>query len=74
VTARPQPRGSAPAGAAAPTPAAPAAYECRCGCGSLLARLRSEGVELKCRRCKRVVTLSFASLAMGEVAALHPVP
>ncbi|HBA39509.1 MAG TPA: hypothetical protein DCZ05_07150 [Deltaproteobacteria bacterium] len=25
----------------------------RCICGSLLARLVSEGVELKCRRCKR---------------------
>ena len=25
----------------------------RCLCGSLLARLVPEGVELKCRRCKR---------------------
>ncbi len=25
----------------------------RCHCGSLLARLVPEGVELKCRRCKR---------------------
>jgi hypothetical protein len=27
----------------------------RCGCGSLLARVVPEGVELKCRRCKRQV-------------------
>ena len=27
--------------------------EVRCLCGSLLARLVPEGVELKCRRCKR---------------------
>jgi hypothetical protein len=29
----------------------------RCGCGSLLARLVSGGVEVKCRRCKRAVLL-----------------
>lgn len=27
----------------------------RCDCGNLLARLVPEGVELKCRRCKRQV-------------------
>ena len=31
--------------------------EMRCGCGNLLARLVPEGVELKCRRCKRTVVL-----------------
>lgn len=29
----------------------------RCACGSLLARRVSEGVELKCRRCKRTVVI-----------------
>jgi phage FluMu protein Com len=29
----------------------------RCGCGSLLARLVEGGVELKCRRCKRVIVV-----------------
>jgi phage FluMu protein Com len=29
----------------------------RCHCGNLLARLVPEGVELKCRRCKRTVVL-----------------
>ena len=27
----------------------------RCGCGNLLARVVAEGVEIKCRRCKRRV-------------------
>jgi phage FluMu protein Com len=45
--------------------------ECRCGCGSLLARLRSDRVELKCRRCKRIVTLTLAELSTGEVAIRH---
>lgn len=31
----------------------------RCCCGSLLARLLKDGVELKCRRCKRIVFLDF---------------
>ena len=29
--------------------------DCRCLCGSLLARWSDQGVELKCRRCKRTV-------------------
>ena len=41
--------------------AAAGAAEHRCVCGSLLARLRPEGVELKCRRCKRVVLIPWAS-------------
>jgi hypothetical protein len=32
----------------------------RCTCGSLLARLVPGGVELKCRRCKRIAVLAFA--------------
>ncbi|MSP38016.1 MAG: hypothetical protein EXR70_05955 [Deltaproteobacteria bacterium] len=31
----------------------------RCGCGNLLARVVAEGVELKCRRCKRQVIIPF---------------
>lgn len=31
--------------------------ECRCPCGSLLARRVEQGVELKCRRCKRTLIL-----------------
>ncbi len=29
--------------------------EVRCHCGSLMARVTARGVELKCRRCKRIV-------------------
>lgn len=31
--------------------------ELRCHCGSLMARVTSAGLELKCRRCKRVVVV-----------------
>jgi hypothetical protein len=31
--------------------------ECRCLCGSLVARRVPGGVELRCRRCKRIVVL-----------------
>lgn len=34
--------------------------ESRCACGSLLARLTAEGVELKCRRCKRLVVVRWS--------------
>jgi len=36
----------------------------RCHCGSLLARLVPDGVEIKCRRCKRrvVIPLSVSTI------------
>jgi hypothetical protein len=46
--------------------------ECRCLCGSLVARRVPEGVELKCRRCKRTVVLPLdlgGSLARPPEAA-----
>ena len=42
--------------------AAPAHQDCRCTCGSLLARLVPDGVELKCRRCKRTVLLGWSQI------------
>jgi len=33
----------------------------RCGCGNLLARVVPEGVELKCRRCKRQVIVPLTA-------------
>jgi hypothetical protein len=33
----------------------------RCACGSLLARRVRDGVELKCRRCKRTVVIPLES-------------
>ncbi len=43
--------------------------ECRCLCGSLIARRVPQGVELKCRRCKRniVLPLDPAPPAVAEV-------
>lgn len=36
--------------------------ETRCPCGQLLALLSAEGIEIKCRRCKRLETLTFDQL------------
>jgi hypothetical protein len=36
-------------------PAADPDSSLRCGCGNLLARIVADGVEIKCRRCKRHV-------------------
>lgn len=33
--------------------------EARCHCGQLVAKLRRDGVELKCKRCKRIVLIPF---------------
>ncbi|MGH9362312.1 MAG: hypothetical protein ACRD2T_10380 [Thermoanaerobaculia bacterium] len=38
----------------------PSERELRCHCGSLMARLTPAGVELKCRRCKRVVVVPIS--------------
>jgi len=53
---RPELRHAAGCGAA-PTAGDTDAAEVRCDCGSLLARWTADGVELKCRRCKRHVIL-----------------
>jgi len=37
----------------------PAADECRCVCGNLVARVVEDGVELKCRRCKRTLLVAI---------------
>jgi len=38
----------------------------RCLCGSLVAKVKKVGIELKCRKCKRV-----AVIPLGEEAALR---
>ena len=50
--------------------AAVATDDCRCLCGSLLARLVTGGVELKCRRCKRTLLVPFEA-GSGRVAKAH---
>jgi hypothetical protein len=32
--------------------------DCRCVCGNLIARVVADGVELKCRRCKRTLLVA----------------
>lgn len=36
--------------------------ETRCECGQLIAKVRGGGLELKCKRCKRIVLIPFASI------------
>jgi hypothetical protein len=45
---------------AEPRTIAAAEDECRCLCGSLVARLVEDGVELKCRRCKRTLLVAIS--------------
>ena len=46
----------------------PVDEDCRCDCGSLLARLVAEAVEVKCRRCKRVVRIHLPAAARPREA------
>lgn len=36
--------------------------ETRCECGQLIAKVGGEGLELKCKRCKRIVVIPFSSI------------
>lgn len=40
--------------------------EVRCECGSLVAKLVESGIELKCRRCKRLALIPFAQFKGGS--------
>ncbi len=48
-----------------PSEAAPNADEARCICGSLVARVVVGGVELKCRRCRRIVLVPIDERAFA---------
>jgi len=37
-------------------------HETRCECGQLIAKVRGEGLELKCKRCKRIVVIPFSTI------------
>jgi hypothetical protein len=37
--------------------------DCRCSCGRLLARLTREGLEVKCRRCRRVLLIAWTDIS-----------
>jgi len=55
-----------------PTPGAGNERDARCECGSLLARWFDEGVELKCRRCKRVVLINVRTRSIHVQPADNP--
>ena len=37
--------------------------EARCHCGQLVAKLSVNGIELKCKRCKRLIHLQLSNLS-----------
>ena len=47
------------------------AEETRCECGQLIAKLRQGGIELKCKRCKRIVLIPFTSIEGWTAGPLH---
>lgn len=36
--------------------------ETRCQCGQLIAKVKDAGLELKCKRCKRIVIIPFTAI------------
>jgi hypothetical protein len=36
--------------------------ETRCECGQLIAKVAEGGLELKCKRCKRIVVIPFSAI------------
>ncbi|MFZ5895646.1 MAG: hypothetical protein ACOY0T_31605 [Myxococcota bacterium] len=40
----------------------------RCVCGSLLARFVGGALELKCRRCKRIVSIPLSALEESDTS------
>jgi hypothetical protein len=40
----------------------------RCHCGQLLAKISVAGVELKCKRCKRIELVPWSAGSIGETA------
>jgi phage FluMu protein Com len=46
--------------------------DCRCACGSLMAKITPQGIEIKCRRCKRVQVISNRQTTRHGRAASTP--
>lgn len=40
----------------------PDGHDIRCACGQLLARWTRNGLELKCKRCRRLLHITFESI------------
>jgi phage FluMu protein Com len=45
----------------------------RCHCGNLLAKIVTSGIELKCRRCKRVEVIAFSDIEGWQQRTPSPV-
>jgi len=60
---RPQSQSIQPARPVRPTGARTRSseHDCRCPCGSLVARIVGDGVELRCRRCKRTLLVPWTA-------------
>jgi phage FluMu protein Com len=41
--------------------------EARCECGQLIAKMQMDGIQLKCKRCKRFVVIPFTSIESWTV-------
>lgn len=53
-----------------PTPEHLHVNETRCECGQLIAKVAEGGLELKCKRCKRIVVIPFSDIGgWSKVAA-----
>jgi len=73
MAAKSSPRSNAHSPGVPAVPADRRTVEVRCHCGSLMARLTSEGLELKCRRCKRVVVVGTDRARRDWVTVeMHP--
>lgn len=54
---------------AAPARSVGETSECRCVCGNLVARVVADGVELKCRRCKRKLLVAVPAGSLDRPGA-----
>jgi phage FluMu protein Com len=43
--------------------------ETRCECGQLIAKVRGQALELKCKRCKRIVIIPFNAIEGWSAAS-----
>lgn len=44
----------------------------RCLCGRFLARWGPDGIQVKCQRCRRIVTIPFAEIERGAGILRRP--
>jgi hypothetical protein len=44
----------------------------RCLCGRLVARVTLRGIEIKCARCKRLITIGWSELKFGAPRGIVP--